>query len=796
MAGSKTERELAFLLTGKDVSASKAMKGVNREVVSLQKHAGKAGRNIGRNIEKGVLVGGAAAVGALGYAIKTAIDFESAIAGVAKTVDGDITAIVDGLKEMSGALPTSFEDLAAIAEAGGALGVAKDDILDFTHTVALLAETTDLSSDAAATSLGKLRTTLKLTGPDFKEFGDILVHLGNNGASTESEILAMAESIAGAADVVGASKEQVLAWSSAMANTGEAAEAGGSSIQRFWLGSFKHVQKGGKELKLMAKTAGMTAAEFKKAFGKDATGTLHLFLTELGKLDKAAQLATLEKLGFKDIRIQRALLKLLANTDNLTQSLGDADEAAGKMGEEAEKRFATTAAQIGILQNNVKLAAAMIGEELLPVVNELAKEGIDWIRDNQPAIKKFAKDLGVGFRDAVAYLKSLDWDAIGAAIQAGAEGAKALVNAFMGLPPEVKALLAGAYGANKITGGVVVDIAGDVFKQFAGRGSSPANPLWVTSVGGAIGGPAGAGGGLMGALGGGGTAASRLLRIGGGAVLGLGGSALMGAGLERQDMGSKVGGAVGGAAGMIAGGAMILGPIGAIAGSIAAVAQTQQTISGQNSEMARALSGTLDTRVSSSPPIAELKYMLAAVDQGIADITSNPLLTLVQGDALAELRAMKEKLQGQITEQQATSHYGYVTAQAAQNMVTAAHENQQAAFAIRDRVDAVVTGTQRLKDDTVSAINLSAADQAIVTAAQTREIGVAKQAQIAAIARDEAAVRAAGVVMAAATRAIGNQISTAIRVNRAVVNVSPTTIQRTTVVQSRTGSSSGSREKL
>ena len=140
-----------------------------------------------------------------------------------------------GLDAIAARTPTKFTELAAIAEAAGALGVAKEDILAFTESVALLGETTDLTTEAGATSFGLLRTTLGLTGRDFASLADI-VHLGNNGASTESQILGMARRRR-RGRIVDASKEDVLAWSAAMANAGEEAEAGGSSIQRFWLQS-------------------------------------------------------------------------------------------------------------------------------------------------------------------------------------------------------------------------------------------------------------------------------------------------------------------------------------------------------------------------------------------------------------------------------------------------------------------------------------------------------------------------------------------------------------------------------
>ncbi len=84
----------------------------------------------------------------------------------------------------------------------------------------------------------------------------------------------------------------------------------------------------------------------------------------------------------------------------------------------------------------------------------------------------------------------------------GAAGfGKGVADAFLGLPPEAKGLLLALAGINKVSGGAVVkvglDLGKDVFGQFFQRGASPANALWVQSVGGTggTGGAPGAGGG-------------------------------------------------------------------------------------------------------------------------------------------------------------------------------------------------------------------------------------------------------------------------------------------------------------
>lgn len=686
---SKVNRELAFLLTGKDVSASRAMKAVNNEIRSLEKIAGKAGTNLARNLERGILLGGTAAVGAIGYAIKTAQSFESATAGVAKTVDGDISTIVAGLQRISTESPIAYEELAGIAEAAGALGVAKGDIVGFTDTVSKLAVTTDLTSEAAATSLGHLKTNLRLVGDDFERVGNTLVDLGNKGASTESQILGMAEGVSGVAGIVGLSTPQVLGWGAAWANTGEEVEAGSTELQKFFLETFGMVNKGGTELKLLAKIAGTSSRDFARAYKTDASATMSDFLAKLGKLSKAEQAATLEKLGFTDIRITRGLLKILGNTNNLTDSLGVASNAWDEnnaMQIEAEKRFATSASQMKILENNVRLAAATVGTELLPVVNELAKEGVDWLQGHQPEIRQFAKDLAEQIRDAVQWAERLDWGAIASALGAGASAAQLLVGAFMSMPAPLQELLAAGFVGNKLTGGAVGDLLKLAVRQMAIQAG-------VVNVNGGIvrGGPPGAG--LPGAVRTAGMNLASRLALGGAGVAGLaGGSWMLGEGAKNA--GNPIGYAagVGGGAMTIGGGAAtaaalgLSAPIGAAVGSALAVYQTQQNVSGQSTAQAQGIRTVLEQSLAGPNSVADLQTKLAAIDTGISELQSNPLLAIVQGDALTELQAMRADTAGQLATLQLLQR------QAAGGL---SPDERQASADQRRAVDAVYAGVER-----------------------------------------------------------------------------------------------------
>lgn len=457
---------------------------------------------VGTGLARIGTIGATVAAAGLGAVVTTAISFESAFAGVRKTVDATDEELADlrnGFKELTREIPLSFEELAGIGEQAGALGIAKEDILEFTRVVALIGTTTNVSSQEAATSLGQLSNVLGLVAEDYDNFGATLVDLGNKGASTEADILALATRAGAGANLIGIASDQTLGWASSVANLGIEVEAGGSSLQKFFLDTLQNIQKDD-TLNLMAKTAGLTGEAYKQAFEKDASGALVKFIEGLGKLEQAEQLAVLEGLGFNDVRITRTLLGLAGDTDNLTDSLNIASEAWKEntaLTEEAQKRFETTEAQLTILKEGIRGAGDTIGSALLPKLTPLIADLNKFLTDHEADIATFGEKLATGLAGFADKLKTVDFSGVVDGLKILRDVGKEVVDTFLRLPPNIQALLITGFAVNKLSGGLlgkgVGNIAGGVFKILFERGSSPANPLWVQSVGG-VGGPGGVAG--------------------------------------------------------------------------------------------------------------------------------------------------------------------------------------------------------------------------------------------------------------------------------------------------------------
>jgi TP901 family phage tail tape measure protein len=329
---------------------------------------------------KGMLAVGTAAAAGLGMAVKAAIDWESAWAGVEKTVDGNATQMAQLESELRGlatTLPATHDEIAGVAEAAGQLGIKRESIAGFTETMIALGVATDLTADQAATSIAQISTVMGTSQDDVDRFGAALVALGNDGASTESEILMMAQRIAGAGNQIGLTETDVLGFASALSSVGIEAEAGGSSISTTMVKIATAVNDGGDALDTFAEVAGVSGKEFKQQFETDAAGAITKFVEGLGRMQQAGGdvFGVLSELGLSEIRTRDAMLRLAGAGDMLRESIAlgsDAWQENTALTDEAEKRYDTVASKIQIAWNNIKDAAIDAGSAIAPVIGAIA----------------------------------------------------------------------------------------------------------------------------------------------------------------------------------------------------------------------------------------------------------------------------------------------------------------------------------------------------------------------------------------------------------------------------------------
>ena len=324
---------------------------------------------------------GIAAAAGLGATIKAAVDWESAWAGVQKTVDGTASqmgALEGELRNMARSLPASHQEIAAVAEAAGQLGVQRENVASFTETMIALGETTNLSADDAATSIARLTNVMKTAPQDVERVGASLVALGNNFATTEAEIITMSQRLSAAGAIAGLSESDVLGFAAALSSVGVEAEAGGTAMSKVFTTMRDAAIDGGPKLQTFASTAGMAADEFARIVQDDPATAINAFIQGLGAMNAQGQSTSqvFKDLGLTDQRLMRALLSTAEAGDLLTDSIamsGEAWQENSALAEEFGKRLDTTASQVQISWNNIKDAGIDAGAAMLPVVEGAAK---------------------------------------------------------------------------------------------------------------------------------------------------------------------------------------------------------------------------------------------------------------------------------------------------------------------------------------------------------------------------------------------------------------------------------------
>lgn len=377
-------------------------------------------------------------VGAFGASTKAAIDWESAFTGVMKTVDETANTTYDDLKntinEIAKTTASSQNEVASVMEIGGQLGVTADQLGEFTKNVVMLRDTTNLTLDDAATTIARFANVTGMAITDSDKLGSVIVDLGNNYATTEADIMSMAQRLAGAGAQIGLSEGEILGFATALSSVGIEAEMGGSAFSKAMIKmqvaaetgydqvidlqnktgmSLRELQllssnnskdfkaladslgltkeemnatiKAGANLQDFAEVANMETKEFVELYRNDAPAALQAFIKGLGDTEGHGEsaIAMLQEMGFTEVRLRDTLTRLANSGDLVTDAVARGNQAWSEntaMTAEAEKRYATMAAKISQLKARITEVAVEIGEMLMPYLEKGMSKVEEWVQ--------------------------------------------------------------------------------------------------------------------------------------------------------------------------------------------------------------------------------------------------------------------------------------------------------------------------------------------------------------------------------------------------------------------------------
>lgn len=357
--------------------------GFGRSIQSVNKYKDSI-RNVGSTMRSvgstSMLYMTMPAVAGMGTAIKSSIDWEQALAGVAKTTNmsgSELNKMGNEITKMSNTMPFAATEIAGVAEAAGQLGIKKQDITSFTRTMMNLGVATNLTADEAATEFARFANAANMPIKDVDRLGSTVVALGNSTATTEKEIVEMAQRLAGAGAQAGFSSDEIMSVSAAMSSVGIEAEAGGTAMTQIWNKMTKAVAEGGDTLDSFAKTAGVSGKEFAQIWENNPSKALSMFVKGLGKTEGGAKgvLKALDDVGIKGIREADTIRRMANNHQVLDKALKTGSEGwkeNSALTNEANIRYETMGSKLKMLKNTFINFARTIGDAVAPIVSFLA----------------------------------------------------------------------------------------------------------------------------------------------------------------------------------------------------------------------------------------------------------------------------------------------------------------------------------------------------------------------------------------------------------------------------------------
>ena len=432
----KLEREQRLLGTsiqtfgamGKNVDGLRARySAVTAEIEKTRRaqerlRAASEGMAAGRSqmASAGVALGAAAAAASTAFVpVVQAAAFEKAMLGVAKQVEGardesgKLTSVYyDMAKQvqlLGREIPLATNEIAAMVAAGARMGIAKDELIGFTRTAAMMASAFELPAGELADQMGKIANLFNIPIPRIGELADAINYLDDNAISKGADIIDFLTRTGGVAASVKVTGKEMAALGSTLLTLGERSETASTAANAFFQ-KLAAADKGTKKFKSTMAELGLSTAEVQKGMQIDAQGTILKVLDAVNKLPAEKRLGALvEMVGLEH---SDTVAKLVANVDEYRKQIEmvNSQQAKGSMGREFAAQLATTNAQWEISKNRLTEISVNIGSVLLPAINSVlggfgaaASKVADFVRENQTLVGNIATVAGAIVGSLVAW---------------------------------------------------------------------------------------------------------------------------------------------------------------------------------------------------------------------------------------------------------------------------------------------------------------------------------------------------------------------------------------------------------
>jgi len=311
---------------------------------------------------------------------KAAMNFEDAMLGVARQVqgardsNGQLTQVYydmgKQIQQLGREIPIATNEIVEMVTAGARMGVAREELIGFTRTAAMMATAFDAPAGELAEKMGKVATNFKIPITAVNGLADSINYLDDNAISKGTDIIEVLNRISGQAQQVGMSSKDAAALASTFLTTGSSAEVAATAANAM-MRELAIASEQPARFDEGLKALGLTASEVQKGMAKDATGTIQKVLTAINKLPKDQQTAVTVQLFGKEYGDDAARLAQNIGEFRRQLALANGEAAKGSMGREFAARLQTSSAQMQMMKNSMTEAAVAMGTVMLPTLNEV-----------------------------------------------------------------------------------------------------------------------------------------------------------------------------------------------------------------------------------------------------------------------------------------------------------------------------------------------------------------------------------------------------------------------------------------
>ncbi|WP_103601961.1 phage tail tape measure protein [Campylobacter concisus] len=359
------------------------------------------------------IVASVASIAAIAAPIKSAIDFESAMADVKKVVDfkddNEIKGFSNEILKMSQVIPMTAEGLTQVAAAGGQMGLAKNELLKFTEMAAKTAVAFDITAESAGDTIGKIKNILSLSLDETGEMMDVINHLSNNNAAKASEIVEVMKRIAGIGKQVGLAKEQTAALASTFISLGKAPETAATASEAL-LKKLNNIESLSPKTRAAFKKTGLNIKEFSAMMKKDAQGAVLKFLETMNNIEPQKRGALLS--AIMGTNYDSDVATLISGMDVYKKTLDEVsskEKFLGSNEKEFQARSNTAANKIQLMKNALNSLSVSIGNIFLPYISKaiekitsIIKKITEFAQNNEELVKKIGFSVAAFFSFNVA----------------------------------------------------------------------------------------------------------------------------------------------------------------------------------------------------------------------------------------------------------------------------------------------------------------------------------------------------------------------------------------------------------